>query len=68
VREFVLDVLSTEKACGRPLVDNRMVLQQLDSEPRFGRKIWGLLSLELWQRAYHDRAASFRKHAEPVIA
>jgi asparagine synthase (glutamine-hydrolysing) len=68
VREFVFDVLSTEKACGRTLVDNRRVLQQLDSEPRFGRKIWGLLSLELWQRAYHDRAASFRKHAEALVA
>ena len=34
---------------------------KLDQEPRFGRKVWGLLSLELWQQSFHDRAASFRK-------
>jgi len=42
-------------------VDNRSVLAKLDQEPRFGRKLWGLLSLELWQRAFHDRAAHFKQ-------
>jgi asparagine synthase (glutamine-hydrolysing) len=67
VREFVFDVLSSERARSRQLIDNRKVLAQIDTEPRFGRKIWGLLSLELWQRAYHDRAASFRKRADEVL-
>ena len=31
-------------------------------EPRFGRKIWGLLSLELWQQRFHDRAADVQAH------
>ncbi len=30
-------------------------------EEQFGRKAWGLLSLELWQRAFHDRERDFRK-------
>ena len=30
-------------------------------EPRFGRKVWGLLSLELWQRAFHDREHEFKR-------
>ena len=67
VREFVVDTLSSRAALGRDLIDNRRVLQQLDSEPRFGRKLWGLLSLELWQRAFHDRAASFRDRAKEVL-
>jgi asparagine synthase (glutamine-hydrolysing) len=66
VREFVIDTLSSEAARGRELVDNRKVLEKLDTEPRFGRKLWGLLSLELWQRAYHDRAQSFRERMEAV--
>jgi len=64
VREFVVDTLSSDAARGRSLVDNSKVLERLDEEPRFGRKLWGLLSLELWQRAFHDRADSFKRLAE----
>jgi asparagine synthase (glutamine-hydrolysing) len=59
VRDFVTDVFSSRAALNRGLVDNRSVLAKLDQEPRFGRKLWGLLCLELWQRAFHDRAAEF---------
>ena len=33
----------------------------VEKEPRFGRKIWGLLCLELWERRYHDEAGRFRE-------
>ena len=67
-REFVFDVLSTENARGRAFVDNSTVLAGLDREPNFGRKLWGLLCLELWQRVFHDRTASFRERPGGVIA
>jgi asparagine synthase (glutamine-hydrolysing) len=60
-RGFVTDVLSSEAASGRDLINNRKALAGLDGEHRFGRKMWGLLSLELWQRAYHDRERDFHK-------
>jgi asparagine synthase (glutamine-hydrolysing) len=66
VREFVLDMLSSDAARSRTLIDNQKVLARLDREPRFGRTIWGLLSLELWQRAFHDRASSFQQRAETL--
>jgi asparagine synthase (glutamine-hydrolysing) len=66
VREFVVDTLSSEAARGREVVDNEKVVQKLDQEPRFGRKVWGLLSLELWQQAFHDKARSFKKRAEAL--
>jgi len=61
VRDFVTDIFSSQSALNRDLVDNRKVLGGLSDEPQFGRKIWGLLSLELWQRAFHDQAAHFRQ-------
>jgi asparagine synthase (glutamine-hydrolysing) len=61
VRDFVGDIFSSRHALARGLVDNRAVLSQLDQEPRFGRKLWGLLCLELWQRAFHDQAAHFKQ-------
>jgi asparagine synthase (glutamine-hydrolysing) len=66
VREFVLDTLSSDAARSRTLVDNQKVLDRLDREPRFGRTIWGLLSLELWQQAFHDQASSFRRRTEAI--
>jgi asparagine synthase (glutamine-hydrolysing) len=58
-REFVHDVFSSRAALERPLIDNRKVLEGLEGEPEFGRKTWGLLSLELWQQTFHDQATRF---------
>lgn len=58
---FVGDVFSSRAALTRELVDNREVSGSLDGEPKFGRKMWGLLCLELWQRRFHDRAVEFRR-------
>ncbi|MBD0370370.1 MAG: asparagine synthase (glutamine-hydrolyzing) [Pyrinomonadaceae bacterium] len=62
--EFVRDILTTQKALSRDVIDNRKVVEGLDSEPKFGRKIWGLLSLELWQQEFHDKAHYFRELRE----
>jgi asparagine synthase (glutamine-hydrolysing) len=67
VRDFVVETLSSDAARSRELVDNQRVVDKLDAEPRFGRKVWGLLSLELWQQSFHDRAAAFRKRAEALV-
>jgi asparagine synthase (glutamine-hydrolysing) len=58
-REFVHGVFSSEAARHRALIDNRRVLEGLANEPKFSRKLWGLLSLELWQQEFHDRQAWF---------
>jgi asparagine synthase (glutamine-hydrolysing) len=58
-REFIGDVLSSQAALGRDVIDNRAVLASLDGEAAFGRGFWGLFSLELWQQQYHDRAHEF---------
>jgi asparagine synthase (glutamine-hydrolysing) len=59
-REFITDVFSSQAALGREHFDNRKVLAGLERENRFGRQTWGLLSLELWQRLFHDREHEFK--------
>ena len=54
------DVFSSAAARGRDVINNTRVLDKLDDEPQFGRKLWGLLSLELWQQEFHDRSAAYR--------
>jgi asparagine synthase (glutamine-hydrolysing) len=65
VEEYVHDVFSSQAARSRELIDNKRVLAGIESEGRFGRKVWGLLSLELWQRSFHDRAHQFRSRIAP---
>jgi asparagine synthase (glutamine-hydrolysing) len=62
-REFIRDTLSSGPARTRPYIRNERVLRRLDREPRFGRALWGFLSLELWQQAFHDRARELRETA-----
>ncbi len=59
-RDYVGDVFSSQAALGRELFDNRKVIDGLERENRFGRQTWGLLCLELWQRAFHDRESEFK--------
>ncbi len=58
--EFVQDVFSAPRAQTRALVNNKLVLDGLQREPKFGRKAWGLLCLELWQQEFHDRESEFK--------
>src|SRR5207245_4480925 len=67
VRDFVRDVFSSQQARSRELIDNSRVLKRMDGETQFGRQIWGLLSLELWQRAFHDRAHEYRQRLNKPV-
>ena len=58
---YINDIFTSSKAAGRDLVDNAAMAKQIEREPQFGRKIWGLLCLELWQRRFHDRASEFSR-------
>jgi asparagine synthase (glutamine-hydrolysing) len=58
--DFVRDILSSQAALDRNWVDNRRVLAAQGDEAAFGRGFWGLLSLEIWQQEFHDKAAQFK--------
>lgn len=61
LKEFIYDILTSEKALKRDFIDNRKVFENLEKEPQFGRKLWGFLSLELWQQEFHDQAYKYKK-------
>lgn len=50
VRSFAQDCLGRPEARGREYIDNGKVLTWLDDEPRFGRRVWGALALEVYMQ------------------
>jgi asparagine synthase (glutamine-hydrolysing) len=61
LREFVQDIFHSRSALDRPFMNPQAVLANLDGASRFSRKVWGLLSLELWHGIFHDRGAEYRR-------
>lgn len=64
LRDFVGDIFSSQKTMQREFIDNSKVLKKVKTEGRYGRNIWGLLSLELWQQEFHDRADFYKQLVE----
>ncbi len=60
-RDFVLDTFLSRNAQSRTLINSRRILEGIEKEGRFGRKIWGLLCIELWKQRFHDREHEFKK-------
>jgi asparagine synthase (glutamine-hydrolysing) len=56
VRGFFREVLLSERARERGLFDVAAVSRLIDNEQAFGRRLWGLVNLELWHRAFIDAA------------
>lgn len=54
IRDFVGDVLLSDRARQRGVYRMDGVERLLSREATFGRQLWGLLSLELWYRAFVD--------------
>jgi asparagine synthase (glutamine-hydrolysing) len=53
-RDFFHDVLLSQACRERGLYDMQAVAALLDQEEPFGRRLWGLLNLELWHRQFID--------------
>jgi len=68
LKEFIEDIFHSDSARHReylsPDFDIKTIMAQ---EGKFTRKVWGLLSLELWQQEFHDNADLFRTYRKGEI-
>ncbi len=60
LKDFVLDTVANMKAKNREFVNTDAVLRNFGQSGQFSRKTWALLSLELWQQEFHDKASEYR--------
>lgn len=61
LRDFVEDTFRAHRARERSYLNAKAVLANFGTAGRYSRKVWGLLSLELWQQTFHDRATDYRR-------
>jgi asparagine synthase (glutamine-hydrolysing) len=58
--DLVRDTLSSTQAINRDIINNKNVLQKLEGEGNYSRKIWGFLCLEIWQQQFHDQSHKYK--------
>ena len=63
-RTFFQDILLSPTARRRGLFDVDRVEALIENEKAFGRKLWGLLNLELWFQTFIDNSAA--RAAQPL--
>ncbi len=54
-KDFLLDVLLSQKAKERNIINTKHVEKMINEEQPFSRGIWGVLSLELWYNQFIDK-------------
>lgn len=60
-KDFIHDIFSTSATKTRPFYNYDAMRKSLNNESEFGRKLWGLLSLEIWSQRFLDRAHEFKR-------
>lgn len=60
LKDFIIGVFDSSQARNRPYFNHGSIIQNLTNEASFGRKLWGLLSLELWHQEFHDKQAYYK--------
>lgn len=61
LNHFLHDIFSSSKSSSRDFIDSKAVIEGLGKEQRFSRKLWGILSLELWMQEFLDKEHLFKK-------
>ncbi len=63
LKDFVSDIFNSQAAKTRPFFNADAVLANFEKGGRFSRKIWGLMSLEIWHQTFHDQTSQIRSAA-----
>ncbi|MDD5131806.1 MAG: asparagine synthase (glutamine-hydrolyzing) [bacterium] len=58
LKDFIFDIFNTPD---RFFLNKKEIIKNISKEPKFGRKLWGLLSLELWCREFIDKQQHYKK-------
>jgi asparagine synthase (glutamine-hydrolysing) len=54
IKEYALDIFTSQAAAQRGIYDVQAIEKQIMSGSKFGRDLWGALNLEVWHRKFMD--------------
>jgi asparagine synthase (glutamine-hydrolysing) len=60
VRGFFKDILASTACRQRGLFNSEYVEKLIDEEAEFGRRLWGLINLELWFNVFIDNKSAIK--------
>jgi asparagine synthase (glutamine-hydrolysing) len=66
LKDFVNDIFNEGRSRNREFLNYDAIMVALGNESEFGRKIWGLLSLELWMRQFVDKTYNYESIHEQL--
>lgn len=66
-REFIRDILLSQRARQRGIFEPREIERLIDHEFEFGRSLWGALQVELWHRTFIDSDNQVPVYKEVVV-
>jgi len=54
LKEYALDILTSQKAKQRGYLNTQAIEKQINESGKFSRDLWGALNLEMWHRKFID--------------
>ena len=68
LKEYIQDIFHSNNAKHREYLNPDFNISKLmENEGKFTRKVWGLMSLELWQQEFHDQSQKFRAYKKETV-
>lgn len=67
LNEFVRDILGSQSVRERGYLNQKNILDGFEKDGKFSRKIWGILSLEIWHRLFQDKHVIYKEMVEGDI-
>ena len=60
LKEFTYDTLNNMKNKNRDYINCNKIIENIESDNKFSRKIWGFISLEIWHQQFHDKSSYWK--------
>jgi asparagine synthase (glutamine-hydrolysing) len=63
LKNFITNILDNMIKKKRPFINCNELLKDFNKEDIFSRKIWSLISLEIWYQQFHDKSSEWKNLA-----
>ena len=67
LKNFITNILDNMIKKKRPFINCNELLKDFNKEDIFSRKIWSLISLEIWYQQFHDKSSEWKNLATKSI-